>query len=225
MLGVLTGGYEVLGDMSKVSNGLITIFSRLQAIQLDGEEEIETTAKLEADFAKATNGAVHIVDQQNGQLRSAFDILDDLAGAWGTLDKNVQSALATEAAGIRQRNTLLSIIQNWDSVKESIKSANNSLGSSEQENAAYLDSIEGHIAALDSSFEKLSYNVVSSDLIKFFTDFAKVGTDSLDFMVEHVGVLGTALTGLGLYATIKNFGRGLNAVSIKLPNTIFSYQI
>lgn len=46
MLGTLTGGYEILGNMEKVATGQITIFSRLQAIQLDGEEEVSTVAKL-----------------------------------------------------------------------------------------------------------------------------------------------------------------------------------
>ena len=99
MLGILTGGYEILGDMSKVANGAITIFSRLQAIQLDGEEEVETVAKLQESFSSATKGAVNIVDQTTGQLNSSYDILDDLAGIWDDLDVNTQSALATSAAG------------------------------------------------------------------------------------------------------------------------------
>lgn len=99
MLGILTGGYEVLGDMSKVSNGMITIFSRLQAIQLEGEEEVETTAKLQETFYNATKGAVNIIDQETGELRSAYDILDDIAAVWDELDSNTQSALATSAAG------------------------------------------------------------------------------------------------------------------------------
>ena len=99
MLGTLTGGYEILGNMEKVATGQITIFSRLQAIQLDGEEEVSTVAKLQEKFSNATKGAVNIVDQTSGQLRNVYDILDDLAGVWDTLDKNTREALAIEAAG------------------------------------------------------------------------------------------------------------------------------
>ena len=99
MLGTLTGGYEILGNMEKVATGQITIFSRLQAIQLDGEEEVSTVAKLQEKFSNATKGAVNIVDKTSGQLRNVYDILDDLAGVWDTLDKNTREALAIEAAG------------------------------------------------------------------------------------------------------------------------------
>ena len=99
MLGTLTGGYEILGNMEKVATGQITIFSRLQAIQLDGEEEVSTVAKLQEKFSNATKGAVNIVDQTSGQLRNVYDILDDLAGVWDSLDKNTREALAIEAAG------------------------------------------------------------------------------------------------------------------------------
>lgn len=99
MLGTLTGGYEILGNMEKVATGQITIFSRLQAIQLDGEEEVSTVAKLQEKFSNATKGAVNIVDKTSGQLRNVYDILDDLAGVWDSLDKNTREALAIEAAG------------------------------------------------------------------------------------------------------------------------------
>lgn len=99
MLGTLTGGYEILGDMEKVATGQITIFSRLQSIQLDGEDEVATVSKLQETFNNATKGAVNIVDSTTGQLRNVYDILDDMANVWGSLDKNTREALAIEAAG------------------------------------------------------------------------------------------------------------------------------
>ena len=69
----------IQGNIEKVATGQITIFSRLQAIQLDGEEEVSTVAKLQGKFSNATKGAVNIVDQTTGQLRNVYDILDDMA--------------------------------------------------------------------------------------------------------------------------------------------------
>lgn len=194
MLGILTGGYEVLGDMSKVSNGLITIFSRLQAIQLDGEEEVETTAKLQESFSNATKGMVNIVDQSTGQLRSAYDIMDDLAKIWDTLDSNTQSALATSAAGIRQKNTFLSVIGNWDAVKKSVESATNSMGSADIENEKYIQSLLGRIAEFSSSFEQLSNTVLDSGMLSFFVDLGTTGVNALDAITKALTPLGTAAT-------------------------------
>lgn len=195
MLGVLTGGYEVLGDMSKVSNGLITIFSRLQAIQLDGEEEVETTAKLQNDFYNATKGAVNVINQETGELRSAYDIMNDLANVWDSLNVNVQSALATSAAGIRQKNTFLSIIENWDNVKSSVNSATNSMNSAEVENEKYLESISGKLSEFSGSVEKLSKDILNSDLVKFFVDLGTKGVNALDGIIDRFGALSPIIGG------------------------------
>lgn len=198
MLGILTGGYEILGDMSKVANGAITIFSRLQAIQLEGEEGVSTIAKLQDTFSNATKGVVNIVDETTGQLRGAYDILDDLSGIWDSLDKNTQSALATEAAGVRQKNTFLSIVSNWGAVEESVKSASDSFGSASEENQKYLDSISGRISQFQSEFQKMSSLTVDSDLIKMVVDF---GTSTLK-ATNAVGGLVPVLITLGVVAGV-----------------------
>lgn len=207
MLGTLTGGYEILGNMEKVATGQITIFSRLQAIQLDGEEEVSTVAKLQEKFSNATKGAVNIVDQTSGQLRNVYDILDDLAGVWDTLDKNTREALAIEAAGIRQKQVFLALMQNWKGVEDAVESAKNSLGSADEENKKYINSIQGKLENLESATQKLSKTLIDSDLVKFFVDLGTTGVKAIDGLVNALGGLGTIglLGGAGL--GIKNIGR------------------
>lgn len=38
----------------------------------------------------------------NGQIRSTYDILQDLAGQWDSLDKNTQEYIALTSAGANQ---------------------------------------------------------------------------------------------------------------------------
>ena len=191
MLGTLTGGYEILGNMEKVATGQITIFSRLQAIQLDGEEEVSTVAKLQEKFSNATKGAVNIVDQTSGQLRNVYDILDDLAGVWDTLDKNTREALAIEAAGIRQKQVFLALMQNWKGVEDAVESAKNSLGSADEENEKYINSIQGKLENLESATQKLSKTLIDSDLVKFFVDLGTTGVKAIDGLVNALSPLGT----------------------------------
>ena len=207
MLGTLTGGYEILGNMEKVATGQITIFSRLQAIQLDGEEEVSTVAKLEETFSNATKGAVHIVDETTGQLRNVYDILDDIAEVWDSLDKNTREALAIEAAGIRQKNVFLSIMANWQGVEDAVKSASNAMGSADEENQKYIESIEGRMASLESSFQKFSQATVSSDTIKDVVSFGTTLLDVLTQIVDKMGVLTPLFGAAGIGAFIKNLDR------------------
>lgn len=191
MLGTLTGGYEILGNMEKVATGQITIFSRLQAIQLDGEEEVSTVAKLQKTFNNATKGAVNIVDQTTGQLRNVYDILDDVANVWDNLDKNTREALAIEAAGIRQKNVFLAMMQNWDGVKDAVESASNSFGSADEENEKYIKSIQGRVENFERSVQQLSRTVLDSDLVKFFVDLGTTGINAIDKIIDKLGSLGT----------------------------------
>ena len=209
MLGTLTGGYEVLGNMEKTASGLITIFTRLQSIQLSDEEDVESVAKLQETFSSATNGVVNIVDQSTGQLRSAFDILKDLNTVWDTLDKNTQEGLAFAAGGTRQKSVFLSIMNNWQSVENSIQSATNSMGSADVENSKYLDSISGKVSQFDSAVQKLSKDVINSDLVKFFVDLGTIGVKAIDGLVNSLTPLGTLSAGIGLFAAFKNVGIGM----------------
>ncbi len=207
MLGTLTGGYEILGNMEKVATGQITIFSRLQAIQLDGEEEVSTVAKLQETFSNATKGAVNIVDQTTGQLRNVYDILDDIANVWDNLDKSTREALAIEASGIRQKNIFLAMMQNWDGVKDAVESASNSFGSADVENEKYIKSIQGRVNNFERSIQQLSRTVLDSDIIKFFVDLGTTGINAIDKIVNKFSSLETIWIGSGLFAGIKNVGK------------------
>lgn len=191
MLGVLTGGYEVLGNMEKTASGLITIFTRLQSIQLADEEDVESVAKLQKTFSSATNGRVNIVDQTTGQLRGAYDILNDLNKVWNELDKNTQEGLAFAAGGTRQKSVFLSIMSNWESVEKSVQSATDSMGSAEEENTKYLESLSGKLTILESAIEKLSNTVLNSGILGFFVDLGTTGVNAIDSLVNALTPLST----------------------------------
>ena len=121
----------------------------------------------------------------------------------------VSRLIAESNRMIRQKNTFLSVIENWDSVKSSVESSIDSLGSAEEENAKYLDSISGKILQFDSAVEKLSSDVINSDLVKFFVDLGTIGVKAIDGLVNSLTPLGTLSAGIGLFTGIKNVGIGM----------------
>ena len=91
-LGMLTAITEVTRSASKASRGLVSIGSRLNQVV---DESSSTGQKL-----------IEIYDQLNielydneGQLRSSYDIFSDLADVWDTLDTNTQNYIASVQAG------------------------------------------------------------------------------------------------------------------------------
>ena len=207
MLGVLTGGYEVLGNMEKTASGLITIFSRLRSVQLDGEEQVKGISELQEVFNKATKGVVNIVDETTGQLRNTYDVLDELNSIWDTLDKNTQEGLSFEAAGTRQKSVFLSIMQNWNNVKESVESATNSMGSADIENQKYLDSLSGRLSIMSSKFEDLSQQVIDDDFLKVLVSSGTNAIEVLTKIIEKLGLFPTLLTTIsGILSARGNIG-------------------
>lgn len=207
MLGILTGGYEVLGDMEDTASGLTTIFARLQSIRLINGEDAASVAKLQKTFHSATGGAVNIVDQSTGQLRNVYDILNDLNSVWDSLDKNTQESLALLAGGTSQNSFFLGMMSNWDSVEKSVQAATNSMGSAEIENQKYLDSIAGRMSQFENAVEQLSATIVNSDVIKFFVELGTNGVKAVDSVVNAITPLGALFAAGAGYLSGKNIGK------------------
>ena len=197
-MGLLTGGYESLRNMEKVSTGLITLSQRIRGVNEDGEEIDGLAPKLQAIFKEIAG--VDVQDQ-NGNLRSTYDILQDLAGAWDTLSSKQKQYIGEKAAGIRQISVFNAIIDNFNSVRKATDDAANSAGSAREENEKFLDSIQGRLNNLTSAFQAFSANTINSGFIKGIVDIVT----SLVALIDKIGALPMLLTGLSLFT--KSFTR------------------
>lgn len=92
-------------------------------------------------------------------------------------------------------------MNNFEHATETTTTALNSQGSAVQENNRYMESIEAKVSALKSTFQDLSNNVISDDLIKKILDVAngllKIANTDLGRVVTQVLLFSTATWGLG----------------------------
>jgi TP901 family phage tail tape measure protein len=186
LTGLLTGGYEALRNMEKVSTGLITISQRLRGVGEDGEEIDGLMPKLQKDFKEIADIDIQ---KTNGQLRSTYDIIKDLAKVWDTLNDEQRQRIGELASGVRQAPVLNAIIQNWKNVEGASEDAMNSLGSAVKENEKYLNSIGGKIKNFTSSVQMMWKNTIDSNTIKLVVDFAR----GIIEVVNSVGLLNIVL--------------------------------
>ena len=91
-LAMMTAITEQTRSASKAARGLNSIFSRYSQIL---DEESSTGKKL-IEIFEGLNIALF---DQEGQIRSTYDILSDLAGKWQGLSKNEQEYIALTSAG------------------------------------------------------------------------------------------------------------------------------
>lgn len=79
-------------NASKAARGLNTIFSRYSQIL----DSTSSTGKKLTEIFDGLNIALY---DQDGQIRSTYDILKDLAKEWGSLSKNEQEYIALTSSG------------------------------------------------------------------------------------------------------------------------------
>lgn len=223
-IGMVTAGTEIMvGQPAKVGRGLRSI-----AIN------IANLAK-ESDRFQAANGKVDIALQKsNGEMRSTYDIMNDLGEVWGDLNETEQTSIATTLAGKTQFEVFANVMKNWGAATRVVNNAVNANGSSLRENAKYLDSIEGKIQAFQSAWEQLSYHLVNSDTIKGVIDLGTSIITTIDNIVQKIGVLptligavGTAIAGLRLLKVAEGFlgiGTAMSEMSssLKSGTSLFS---
>ena len=199
-IGLMTAATEVTRNASKAANGLKTITLRLQGMNDEGEKDLQLQAQMEELFNKLGIS----VYKANGELKNTYEILETLAPIYKELT-NAEKAYVTETiAGKYQAQNAAAILKNWATAVSATETAMNSAGSAANENEKVLNSIEGHIQRLASTWEELSQNIISSDLIKFFVDFGNV-------------ILKVANSGLGKFIT-KNLAL---IVGLKLLSSSF----
>lgn len=146
---LITTGTEVLRNPEQVANGLKTISMRLRGI---ADENGELVPKME-ELVKNLAG-VDITDKQTGDIRSTFDILNDMGKVWDSLTDKQQALLAENVAGKTRANVFASIMQNAKQLDKVYESLQNSAGSAEEEQARYMDSISGKLNAFSESVKK-----------------------------------------------------------------------
>lgn len=206
---LITGAYEVLQD-ERVAKGISTIGLRISGLNEDMEREAGLQSSINESLEKYAKG-ISVFDKATGQLRSTYDILEDLAGVWDTLDKNAQAYLTTTLAGKNRADVLAAILTNWEGVEHAMTSAINSAGSALQEQQAYLDSIEGKQQALANAWQELATNTLNSDFVKTLIDITTWFVKLVDACGGLVPVL-TTILGLVVAFKAQKIASGISSL-------------
>lgn len=103
----------------------------------------------------------------------------------------------------RNANAVSAILNNFDVAESSLEAAANSAGTAWEENSVWLDSIQGRLGQLDASFQVLSTDVLSSDLVKSGVSFL---TSIVKFLDKIINLTGALPAGLGIAAFATQLG-------------------
>lgn len=223
-----TGAFEILRDAPRVATGLRTLSLRLRGIGEDGESIDGLGAKLQEVFMETTNGIVSI-ENENGGLRSTYDILKDLADLYnsGGLGDKQLGLLIEKSAGKRQADVITSLLKNWGSVEKTMLLSQDAMGSALIENEKIIQGLQGRLNLLSNAWEKFAYNTLDSDIVGSILDIST----SLLRVIDNVGLMNILFSAtLGILVAIKGIGaltaiyNGIKFVVTILPAFIASMQ-
>lgn len=179
---------------NSLGNSLKTLLSRFNRVN---EETGEMNKDLN-DVQKAFQSVGVAFMDSNKQIRPVYDLMNDLNKVWGNLDKNTKMYISTQAAGVRQQNRFLAIMDNFNRVQEINNELIDSGGTLTGAYGVYLDSVEASANKTKAALQEMWINTISSDSIKHVYDF----TTAIVKLIDKVGLLNIVLLGLWAYLSM-----------------------
>ena len=186
-----------------VGTAFKTLFARIQDLELGETLDDGTTL---GKYSKALEAVGINIKDQNGQLKEMDTILDEMGSKWNTLSKDTQVALAQTVAGTRQYAQLIALMDNWDKFGENLKVAGGAMGTLNEQQAIYMDSVEAHMKTMKASAEGLYNSLLDEDTIKNFADMMSGLLTGLNKFVDALGGGQGVLLAFGGIAT-RVFGK------------------
>lgn len=209
-IALITAANKVVQDPERIGNAFKTISMRirgatteLEAAGLETDNMAESTADLQKEI-QALTGIDIMIDKNT--FKSTYQIMDELSEKWESLT-DIQRASVTELlAGKLQGNVFTSIMQNFDTARETLETSLNSEGSAIKELETALDSIDKKVNQLKSAFQDLSMTILDSSFLKSGIDGITNFVELLDDIIEKVGLLPTLVGGISAVLSFKNVG-------------------
>lgn len=195
----------VLQDNDVSGTYLKTLSMYLRAAKTDAENagiEIDGMASSVSELRnelKQLTGVDIMSDAAGKNFKSTYQIMEELSKVWGNLSDVTQANVTELISGKRGGQATSALLNNFSVAEDAMKQAANSAGSALAENAKYLDSIQGRLAQLDTSFQSLSTHVLDSGTVKyavsFLTTIIKI-TDNITKLSGALPPIAAAVSGI-----------------------------
>lgn len=168
----------------------------------------QTTAGQKKNYEMFKDWGVDLLDA-NGELKSTYDVLQDISKVWNNLSSVEQTTAATAIGGARGLAMIQSLMANWGRVDEILGMAQGQLGlgdtgSAFEEFEIQKDSMEFKIAELKNTWQEFMNSLMGGDAAGVFKGALEEMTgfvETLQAIAENesaVNVIKTLAEGLGV---------------------------
>lgn len=223
LLGYLAAVGEVTQqDMASIGNAFKTMFARYSNVKLN--KLVDDDGESLNDYERIlTRVGIRLRDNL-GEFRDFTDVLDDVQAKWSSLTEVEQSAIATALGATRQKENVLTLMENYGKAMEYAGISADSAGTAMEKYDAYSQGIEANIARAKASFESLSTNLLNSDAVVTFVKLANGALQFADALAKCKLLLPAIV---GVVTSIKNVGLSIiggiyprNALAVTLNESL-----
>ena len=194
---LLTKGLETTREAPEtMGTALKTIIARMRELG-DYGETLEDGTDINNVETQLAYVDIALRDQQ-GELRSTEEVLDELGRKWDTLNKNQQAAVAKALAGTRQQSRLIAMMEDYERVIELQEISQRSQGATLAQSATYLEGIEAKINRISVAWESIVTNLVNSKLVIGFLETIGSLLENIGAAFENEWVIWTTMAPLAV---------------------------
>lgn len=223
LLGYLAAVGEVTQqDMASIGNAFKTMFARYSNVKLN--KLVDDDGESLNDYERIlTRVGIRLRDNL-GEFRDFTDVLDDVQAKWSSLTEVEQSAIATALGATRQKENVLTLMENYGKAMEYAGISADSAGTAMEKYDAYSQGIEANIARARASSESLSTNLLNSDAVVTFVKLTNGALQFADALAKCKLLLPAIV---GVVTSIKNVGLSIiggiyprNALAVTLNESL-----
>ena len=203
---IISGLRDTTGrSESELATSLNGILTRLYNVKL-GKYKIELEDGSTEDITESLNNVEDMlktvgmnIRTSKGEFKDVADIIDELVTKWDKLNDVQKNAVGFTFAGTYHKNTFISLVENWERIKELTDISADSAGQASEKYNAYLDSVEAKSAALNTAVKDMWNNIIPNNLAG---DLTEAATSVVQF-TDKYQVLQTTLKSAAFYALAK----------------------
>jgi hypothetical protein len=196
-----------------IGESLKTIFARMSDLKMGFDVEDGTSISNVEDALSDVD--IKLRDSKNS-FRDFSDVLQELAGKWGTLTEIEQANLGKQIAGTRQRELFYVLMTNMDKALEFQEIQTNASGLAMERYGEYLEGVEAAQAGMNAEWEKFWQEGISSESISEFYRFIEGViklTNDIGGLKAAIAIVTTALIVFKSVAIAGKIEMGISAAA------------
>ncbi len=186
----------VISVTKQAPESIGTAFKTIYARMGDIEAGLDEETTLGNYTQKMAEMGINVLDANN-KLRDMGEVIEEIGGKWTSMSREQQIALSQTMAGARQYNNLLALFDNWGMYTDAIETSRDAMGTLQQQQDTYMESMQGHLQQLEAATEGVFNSLFNAEDFNPIIDILITITTLFDNFVQSIGGAGGAVQLLG----------------------------